>query len=85
MSINSVPGFRLQSSELDLVQLHADLPKQLNNRFNDQNNSSARASRFFVHFFEVHCTNTACNLLICRFMEDVDVRRRIFLSLFEPE
>ena len=29
MSINSIQGFRLQSSELDLVQLHADLPKQL--------------------------------------------------------
>ena len=29
-----------------------------NNRFNDQNNSSARASRFLVHFFDVHCTTT---------------------------
>ena len=28
-----------------------------NNRFNDQNNSSARASRFLVHFFDVHCTS----------------------------
>ena len=26
------------------------------NRFNDQNNSSA--SRFLVHFFDVHCTTT---------------------------
>ena len=25
---------------------------------NDQNNSSARASRFLVHFFDVHCTTT---------------------------
>ena len=31
-----------------------DLKK--NNRFNDQNNSSARASRFLGHFFDVHCT-----------------------------
>ena len=26
--------------------------------FNDQNNSSAGASRFLVHFFNVHCTTT---------------------------
>ena len=25
-----------------------------NNRFNDQNNSSARVSRFLVHFFDIH-------------------------------
>ena len=35
-----------------------------NDRFNDQNNSSARASRFLVHFFDVHCTTTTWNLLI---------------------
>ena len=29
MSINSIQGFRLQRSELDLVQLHADHPNQL--------------------------------------------------------
>ena len=34
---------------------HSDDFKK-NNRFNDQNNSSARASRFLVHFFDVHCT-----------------------------
>ena len=56
-----------------------------NNRFNDQNNSSARASRFLVHFFDVHCTTTTWNLLIWRFKEDVDIRRRIFLPLYEPE
>ena len=26
--------------------------------FHDQNISHARASRFFVHFFDVHCTTT---------------------------
>ena len=26
--------------------------------FHDQNISYARASRFFVHFFDVHCTTT---------------------------
>ena len=49
-----------------------------NNRFNDQNNSSALASCFLVHFFDVHCTITTWNLLICRFIEDVDMRRRFF-------
>ena len=55
---------------------------QKNNMFNDQNNSSARASRFLVHFFDVHCTTTTSNLLISRFMEDVDMPRRNFLHLF---
>ena len=53
-----------------------------NNRFNDQNNSSARASRSLVHFFDVHCTTMTWNLLIWRFMKDVDIRRRNFLPLF---
>ena len=35
---------------------HNDYEK--NNRFNDQNNSSARASCLLVHFFDVHCTTT---------------------------
>ena len=39
------------------------------NSFNDQNNSSARASHFLVHFFNVHCTTTTWNLLIWRFMQ----------------
>ena len=29
-----------------------------NNTFNDQNNSSARASRFLVDFFDVHWATT---------------------------
>ena len=52
---------------------------QNNNRFNSQNNcngySSARASRFLVNFFDVHCTTTTWNLLMWHFMEDVDIRR----------
>ena len=43
------------------------------------------ASCFLIHFFDVHYTTTAWNLLIWRFMEDVDIRRRIFLALFELE
>ena len=46
---------------------------------------SARASPILLHFFDVHCTTTTWNLLIWRFMEDVDIRRQIFLYLLEPE
>ena len=53
--------------------------------FHDQNISYAHASRFLVHFFDVHCTTTTWNLQILRFMEDVDIRPRMFLPLFEPE
>ena len=42
-----------------------------NKRFNDQNNSSAHAARFLVHFFEVHCTTSTWNLPMRRFMEDL--------------
>ena len=31
-----------------------------NNWFYEQNNRSAHASRFLVHFFDVHCTTTIC-------------------------
>ena len=79
--------FSYHSSYRELKQLrwwpHWRLQK--NNRFNDQNNSSARASRFLVHFFDVHCTTTTWNLLIWCFMEDVDIRWRIVQPLFEPE
>ena len=44
-----------------------------------ENNSSARASRFLVHFFDVHWTTTTWNLLIWSFMEEVDIQRRFFL------
>ena len=54
-----------------------------NNWFYDQNNSAARASRFLVHFIDVHCKTTTSNLPTRRFIEDVDIRRQIFLSLFE--
>ena len=52
-------------------------------RFNDQNNSSARASRFLVHFFNVHCTTTTWNPPMRRFMEDMDILWQFFPSLFE--
>ena len=38
-----------------------------------------RASRFLVHFFDVHCTTTTWNLPMRRFMEDVDILRQFSL------
>ena len=46
-----------------------------NNWFYVQNTSSVRTSHFLVHFFDVHCTTTAWNLPMRRYMEDVDIRR----------
>ena len=57
--------------------------RQKNNWFYEQNICSARASRFLVHFFHVHCTIMTWNLPMRRFVEDVDIRRQIVLSLFE--
>ena len=34
------------------------------NRFYEQNKSSARASRFLVHFFDVYCTPTTRSYLM---------------------
>ena len=46
-----------------------------------ENNNFTRVSRIFVHFFAVaDCTTTTWICLISRFMEDVNKRRRIFLS-----
>ena len=47
-------------------------------RLNRAPDGSACASRFLVHFFDVHYTTTTWNLQMRRFMEDVD----ILLSLF---
>ena len=54
-----------------------------NNRFYEQNKCSARASHFLAHFFNVHDTTTTWNLPMWGFMEEVDIRRQIFPSLFE--
>ena len=58
--------------------------KTSKNSYFQQNNSFARAWIFFVHFFDDYCTTTTWNLLMRRFLEDVDMRWSIFLSLFEP-
>ena len=52
--------------------------------FYEQNNSSVRESlRFLVHmyFLDDHCTATTWNCLMPRFLEDVNTRGRIFLSI----
>ena len=63
-SLSALSAIRKQKFSLtsahntELKQLRRrQLPKTVN-RFNDQNNSSVRASRFLVHFFDVHCTTT---------------------------
>ena len=53
-----------------------------NNWFYEQNNCSARASGFLVHF-DVHYTTTTRNLPMRRFMEDMDILRQIVPSLFD--
>ena len=68
--------------ELKQIRRRPQRRLQKNNSFNDQNNSSARASRFLVHFLDVHCTITTWNLLICRFMEDVNDTTTNFPSCF---
>ena len=82
---SSVWNFCSRSSDVikELKQLRRrQLPKILNLMINRK---SARASRFLVYFFDAHCMTTTWNLLIWRFMKDVDIRRRIFLPLFELE
>ena len=56
-------------------------PKKIG--FQEQNNSSARASSFLLHFFDVHGTTTTWNLLIRRPVEGVRIRRRIFQAIIE--
>ena len=51
------------------------------NRFNNQNNNFARASRFFCTFLCRHSTTTAWKCLISHFTEEVLKRRRNY-SLF---
>ena len=63
---NCILGVSLSNYDDD----HNDNFKK-NNRFNDQNNSSARAARFLVHFFDVHCTTLKWNLPMRCFMEDL--------------
>ena len=52
----------------------------INNRLNNQTNNFARALHFLIHFFTVIPTEHV-NSPMGRFMEGVNTRRRIFLSL----
>ena len=53
-----------------------------NHSLNKQNNNSARASRFFVHFFVI-TARLQPEILIFRLMEDVNKRPLNFLSSSE--
>ena len=53
-----------------------------NNWFYEENNSFARTSRFLVHFVDVHCTTATWNLLMRRFMENVNMYNDEFSFLF---
>ena len=55
------------------------------NWFIKESHKFARPSRFSCTFFFRHCTTTTWKCLISRFMEDVNKRRRIFLSLSRLE
>ena len=83
MKITILIFSRHDAGNRELKQLRRRPQRQLqkSNRFNDQNNSSARASRFLLHLFDVHYTTMKWNLLIWRFKEDY-IRRRNFLHLF---
>ena len=64
MLTSTIVPFSVTIRELKQLRRRPQRRLQKSNRFNDQNNSSARASRFLVHFFDVHCTTTTWNLLI---------------------
>ena len=63
--------------------------------YDDDNNNNAKKQlvlwlkqlctciTLFSTFFDVHCTTTTWNLPRRRFMEHVDIRRQMFVSLFE--
>ena len=55
MSILAFESCLLENDIRDLrkLRLRRQWQRQKNNRFSSQNNSSALASRFFVHFFAV--------------------------------
>ena len=50
-----------------------------------ENNASARVFYILVHFFAVYCKTATSNDQIIGFVENVNTRRLIFLSLFKIE
>ena len=54
--------------------------RQKTNGFYKQNNSFARASHFFVHFFSHFCTTSTWKCRISRFMENVNKQLRNLIS-----
>ena len=68
----------------DLKQLRR-LRQQQRQKTIDQDNSSARASRFLVHFFNIDCTTKTWNVPMRRYTEDVDIRRQISFLYFNMD
>ena len=54
LTIESFYRFFLRELNIEATTTTTTTTFSRNNRFNDQNNSSALASRFLVHFFDVH-------------------------------
>ena len=52
--------------------------------FMRKKNSSAHLSHFSVHFFDIHWMTSRWNPDVISFLEDIDTRWQILLSLFEP-
>ena len=48
-----------------------------------QNNTSARASSFFVHFFDMHWMTTVWKCLISYTVEDMNSKQRLWFSFPE--
>ena len=51
--LTSQPTLSKSTGDLRKLRRRQQGERQKSNRFNEQNNNSARASRFFVHFFAV--------------------------------
>ena len=71
----------LEIRELQQRRRRRQRERQKNNRVIKQNNKLSRKSRFFCTFLSRLYKNTTWKCLISRFMEDVNKRRQIFLSL----
>ena len=51
--LNERRSYKSESKDLTKLRRRRQQERQKSNRFNEQNSNSARASRFFVHFFAV--------------------------------
>ena len=61
MRLNSAVNRKLKQLGRRRRRRQLQQQRQKNNWFYEQNNFSARASRFLAHFFDVYCTTTTWN------------------------